>query len=144
MKKISLFLPALCAGMLSFGQVPDSITTRFNTAHPGVSQVEWKTTDKGYKVSFIDTMKMEHFIMYDNTGKLHEHRYRLASWDVPATVSGYYTRSYPMEKEYRVWVLIDKWGNRNYYIKRRSEVLYFDKEGKYSRKEKTDEANKNK
>lgn len=95
----------------------------------------WKRQKKNGKAEFSDTtLKNERTVTYDATGNMTISENRDDSQDVkayPPSIADYYTQKYPNEI-FRVLWTKDKIGNKIYYIKRKSDVFWFDQDGKFT------------
>jgi len=115
-------------------QVPGSVSKRFNTDYPSTNST-WTTAGTNYRAEYMDPKtKTGRAVYYDTNGNPVGMERELSRSEYPASINEYYTASYPNE-EYRVWTSDDKTGKRNYFITRKTEVVWFDDKGTYVRKE---------
>lgn len=109
---------------------PPSISNKFITDYPGAAPF-WVMDGPNYKAEYRDTKTQKgKAIVYDGNGNIIRNDNELDRSNYPAGVSDFYLTNYPNE-EPQVWVTEDDMGNRLYYIKRKSEVIWLDKDGKY-------------
>lgn len=110
--------------------VPSTVTNKFNTDNPNV-KADWQTEGDHYTAQYMDeTNHMNKTVVYDKSGNVVRTDMEINKSTYPATITDYYTKNYPTE-EYKVWSSIDNNGNTTYYTKRKSETLWFDKNGSY-------------
>ena len=109
---------------------PSSISNKFNTDYPEAAP-SWVMDGPNYKAEYKDKKTNKgKAIVYDGNGNIIRNDNELDRSNYPAGVSDFYLTNYPNE-EPQVWVTEDDMGNRLYYIKRKSEVIWLDKDGKY-------------
>jgi hypothetical protein len=109
---------------------PSSISNKFSTDYPEAAPA-WVMDGPNYKAEYRDKKTNKgKAIVYDGNGNIIRNDNELDRSNYPAGVSDFYLTNYPNE-EPQVWVTEDEMGNRLYYIKRKSEVIWLDKDGKY-------------
>ncbi len=109
---------------------PSSISNKFSTDYPEAAPA-WVMDGPNYKAEYRDKKTNKgKAIVYDGNGNIIRNDNELDRSNYPAGVSDFYLTNYPNE-EPQVWVTEDDMGNRLYYIKRKSEVIWLDKDGKY-------------
>jgi hypothetical protein len=112
----------------------DSTAPTVNTEDP-MNEASWKRSGKNARTEFTDsTLKEERTVTYDATGNMvisdnsGDSQNNTAN---PPSIAEFYTQKYPNEKIRVLWGN-DKTGNKIYYINRKSEVFWFDQEGKFT------------
>ncbi|MFL5754034.1 MAG: PepSY-like domain-containing protein [Bacteroidia bacterium] len=138
MKKLwmSLFLIPAATYVMRAQQVPDSISQRFKTDYPNVTNPTWRWEDNNYRVNYWDETNTEHNLIYDKAGRLSKSQYQVGADQVPPELMNYYNKNYPDRKDYKVWLEQDNTGKKTYYVPGNNETLYFDQMGNYSGREK--------
>lgn len=129
---------ALCCGLISctiLAQVPDSISNKFKSSYPNVKNAQWKTDKNLYTASYRDSMNFENRVIYDKTGKFQMNQRQISSTTAPKPVNDYYQANYPKETDYFIWRQDDYNGMQQFFIERQNEILYFDENGKFLKKE---------
>ncbi|MES2679764.1 MAG: hypothetical protein V4635_07770 [Bacteroidota bacterium] len=112
----------------------DTTAPAVNTEDP-MNEASWKRSKKNARAEFTDsTLKKDRTVTYDATGNMvisdnsddtqNNNAY-------PPSIAEYYTQKYPNES-YKVLWGKDKSGNKIYYINRKSEVFWFDQDGKFT------------
>ncbi|MBA2407382.1 MAG: hypothetical protein H0V65_05255 [Chitinophagales bacterium] len=119
----------------SRAQVPDKVREAFRSNHPNATGVDWNSEAK-YKVNFKDQDNQQHTIVYDENAKIIRREHEVEKGNIPRPVSAYYLKNYPNEKEYKVWAVEDDNGGTIYYSRSQDRMLYFDKDGNFTREEK--------
>lgn len=118
-------------------QTPSLITNHFNVDYPN-NTATWYMDGTNYRGEYIDSKtNMGRVAIYDKNGVRIGTEEQLSTGTYPATISDYYTKTYPNETDYQVWSSNDGLGNTTYYTNRKSETIWFDKTGKYKSKNKT-------
>ena len=114
-------------------QIPGVVSKRFSTDYPNMNST-WSTSGTNYRAEYMDSnSKMGRAILYDKSGNPIGMEQELGKGEYPASINDYYTVSYPNE-QYRVWTSNGTDGKRNYFVTRKSEVIWFDDKGTYTRK----------
>lgn len=112
-------------------QVPDNVSSKFSTQYPTATPT-WKLDGNNYSAWYTDPQtKMQSMVVYDKDGNLVRRENELDAMNYPSTINDYYTKTYPTEKDYKVWSSEDATGNRTYYTKRKGQMIWFDKDGNY-------------
>jgi hypothetical protein len=94
----------------------------------------WSTEGKNYKVRYVDTETMHaHKIIYDRHGMVLRSENEVDLEQCPARLRRYYFSKYPNEN-IKVWLYEENSGDRRYYFKRRSKIVWFDEEGNILKK----------
>jgi hypothetical protein len=139
MKKFILIMLISAIGMIGFAQVskiPQNVQSQFSTSYPNVSTTEWKVEGSNYNVRFFDQMNRQQVVVYNNDAKVIRREAEIERSRIPVTISDYYRKTYPAEKNYTIWSVTDDRGNITYYSPYNDQYLYFDKQGKFLRQEK--------
>ena len=138
MKKVILSLSLICFSLtLMFAQVPDKVQMTFKEKYPDATVVKWDADGDRYKVLFTDKERVQNVVVFDRDGKIVRREMEVANVaNHPRPIVEYYTKNYPGDKTQRVWVITDESGNKTYYIPREDKIIYFDKDGKFTREEK--------
>jgi hypothetical protein len=109
---------------------PSSISNKFNTDYPDALPA-WESDGTTYRAQYKDKItKRDRALVYDGNGNIIRTDNEMDRNAFPAGVSDYYKFNYPNE-EPQVFVTEDNMGNRQYFIKRNSGMIWFDKNGKY-------------
>ncbi|HOZ86475.1 MAG TPA: hypothetical protein PL029_01895 [Bacteroidia bacterium] len=112
----------------------DTTAPAVNTEDP-MNEASWKRNRKNARAEFTDsTLKEERTVTYDATGNMVISDNSGDSQNnnaYPPSIAEFYTQKYPNEK-FRVLWGKDKTGNKIYYINRKSEVFWFDQDGKFT------------
>lgn len=114
-------------------KVPGTVNQRFSTDYPDMKP-NWSASGTNYRAEYTDTdSKLGRAVLYDQNGNPVGKELELSPTEYPKTITEYYTATYPNE-EYRVWSTEDMTGKRNYFVTRKSEVIWFDDKGVYKTK----------
>lgn len=117
-------------------QTPVLISTHFNVDYPN-NNATWYNDGTNYRAEYMDAKtNMGKAVTYDKNGVRIGTEEQWSSGTYPSTISEYYTKTYPNESDYQVWSTNDGLGNTTYYTNRKSETIWFDKNGKYKSKTK--------
>jgi hypothetical protein len=109
---------------------PKPVQSRFTTDYPNISPT-WGAQGMNYTAQYTDQSSNQHrMVVYDRNGNVLSTDAEVDNTVYPVAISDYYTKNFPNEK-YVVWSSQDGNGNINYYSKRKTEVLWFDKSGAY-------------
>ncbi len=119
----------------SRAQVPDKVREAFKSKYPNVTIVDWNSEAR-YQVTFKDEHNHRHVVVYDENAKVIRKEREVERGSIPRPVSAYYLKNYPNEKEYMVWAVEEENGGTVYYSRYQDRVLYFDKDGNFTREEK--------
>lgn len=131
---ISVMLTVISLGAL-WAQAPENVQKAFKTAHPEANVIEWKMVGDKYKVTYTDSKNLQHNILYTEEAKVYSSENELASESFPATIKEYYLKNFPDEKGYKVWEVENEAGTKTYYSPVKDAVIFFDKDGKFIRRE---------
>ncbi|MGB3076563.1 MAG: hypothetical protein WBB36_14640 [Chitinophagales bacterium] len=136
MKKQCLFMLVMAFGLtVAVAQTPGTVISRFKTDYPAANAVEWKADADRYKVTFTDEQNLHHMLIYDKAGKVYGRESELAEANVPASINEYIIKNYPKETGARVWLTENEAGLKSYYTPIDDAVLFFDKDGKFVRRD---------
>ncbi|MEO6167256.1 MAG: PepSY-like domain-containing protein [Chitinophagales bacterium] len=136
MKKYLLSIMVVAISIsLTLAQTPATIVTKFKTDYPEANAVEWKSDGELFTVTFTDRENMHHMIVYDEKGVIRSRESEVNDANVPSSIKEYYSSNYPQQKGSRVWLSENEAGNKVYYSPIDDAVLFFDKDGKFSRQE---------
>ncbi|MEP7128115.1 MAG: PepSY-like domain-containing protein [Chitinophagales bacterium] len=136
MKMQFLFMLVIAFGLsVALAQTPETVILRFKTDYPAASTVEWKVDADRYKVTFTDQHNLHHMLIYDKDGKVYGRESELAEASVPASINEYFIKNFPNEKGARVWLTENEAGIKSYYTPIDDAVLFFDKDGKFVRRD---------
>ncbi len=114
-------------------QVPADVSKRFGTEYPDMRST-WSMSGANYRAEYMDTQtRMGRAIVYDKMGNPVGKESEVATGQFPVTITEYYNTSFPNET-YKVWSSEEQTGNRNYFVTRKSEIIWFDDKGNYTRK----------
>ncbi len=114
-------------------QPPGAVTKRFNTDYPNMRS-SWTMSGRNYRAEYADAnTRLGRAVIYDETGAPVGMEREIAKGEYPVTINEYYSTTYPNET-YRVWTIDDNAVKRNYFVTRKSEVIWFDDKGNYTRK----------
>lgn len=116
-------------------QAPDNLVSKFKADYPKANAVEWKMESDRYKVTFTDPQNLHHTIVYDKNGRVYTRESELDEASVPSSVREYYANNFPEQVGTRVWLSENEGGTKMYYTPVDDAVLFFDKDGKFTRKE---------
>lgn len=117
-------------------QTPTLITSHFNIDYPN-NTATWYQDGSNYRAEYMDSKTtMGRSVTYDKNGVRIGTEEQLSTGNFPSGISDYYTKKYPTESDYQVWSSNDGLGNTIYYTNRKSETIWFDKNGKYKSKTK--------
>src|SRR3954471_2149892 len=109
---------------------PDNILEKFNKEYPGIT-ASWRMDGQNFKAEFVDPNTLKgNSIVYDKAGNVVRRENEMENASYPESINQYYIKHFPGEK-FKTWSSQDDKGERSYYIKRNSETVWFDKEGKY-------------
>ncbi len=109
---------------------PPEITKKFNTNYPNIDAT-WQMDNNNYAANYKDEgTKMGRTIVYDKNGNIVRSDNEISNDVYPIGISDYYKKNYPNET-YKVWSSQDNNGNKTYYSKSKTDVIWFDKNGKY-------------
>jgi len=113
-------------------EVPPAVSKMFDTDYPNTKST-WTMAGSGYRSEYMDpNTKLSRAVIYDADGNLIGNERELGQGEYPATINKYYSTSYPNE-EYRVWIREEPAGTKNYFVTRKTEVIWFDDKGNYTR-----------
>jgi hypothetical protein len=111
-------------------QLPTFIEEKFKKEYPNITPT-WHVDEKLYIAEFTDTNVFKGMrIAYDRNGRVVRRESEMENASYPASINDYYVKNYPGEK-FKTWRSRDAKGIQRYCIKRDSDVLWFDNEGKY-------------
>jgi hypothetical protein len=135
MKKL---ISAICICLFStvlFAQVPDSISNKFKSSYPNAQNAQWKMDKNLYTATYKDSMNMENRVIYDKSGAFQMNQRQVNNNTAPKTIGEYYKKNYPKEADYHIWQQEDYNGMKQFFIERKNEILYFDDNGKFTKKD---------
>jgi hypothetical protein len=139
MKKIIFSLMLMIIGTtFLFAQAPERVQTTFKTKYPDAQGTTWITVGGNYQATYMDKNGVHNVVVFNNDGSIVRTESEMNMKEYPTTVTTYYEKNYPDEKNYHVWVVTDADGNKTYYIpsEHKGVRYYFDKTGNYLRQEK--------
>lgn len=113
-------------------QTPSSVNSRYSTDYPNTTPA-WSMDGSDYRADYNDGTN--HSVVYDKSGNRLSTDNEMREGAYPAGINDYYKTNYPSET-YTVWSSQDKSGETSYYVKRKTEKVWFDKNGKYKSKTK--------
>ena len=133
MKKFVLF-SFLLFGMSAMAQVvipPHHTQDAFKQSHPDANRLVWTMENGNYKATYYDQSKKMRNTIFDANDVVLRNEYELPTSDVPAIIADYYAKSKDGQTaEYRVFMVVDKDGNKSYYTIQNEVVTTFDQDGK--------------
>lgn len=109
---------------------PDSVEESFIKKHPNVIP-NWSKDQENFKATYEDPLShTEALIIYNSKGETIRSEYEIEIPKYPRLISEYYSKNYPKEK-FKLWSSIDKDGNKLYFIYRKKNIFWFDKDGNH-------------
>jgi hypothetical protein len=94
----------------------------------------WGMEGKHYTVRYIDPeTALGHKLVYDKHGTIVRSENEMALSECPQNLLEYYVRNYP-DEQLRVWSYEENSGDRRYFIRHNTRIVWFDKEGRYMRR----------
>jgi hypothetical protein len=130
----------LCAGaFLSFSllnaqnlvdqqDIPSGVKDKFNKEHPGVPAT-WTKDGENLKVNYVDPDSNKgQVLVYDHNGSVLRRESELDNATYPPKINDYFISHYPGEK-FKTWASEDPAGVKTFFIDRKSEIIWFDREG---------------
>ncbi|MBK5286822.1 MAG: PepSY-like domain-containing protein [Bacteroidia bacterium] len=141
MKKLFLLLAIAGLMMQATAQklmtkdVPAAVASAFNTAHPTVTDVEWRQTGANYEAEY-DANKTDVYVTYDASGTLINTAVKISGSDIPANAMGYVKANYKEDEIRDASKITDVNGKVTYSGKVKGERLFFDSNGNFIRAEK--------
>jgi hypothetical protein len=110
---------------------PAVVTNKFQTDYPNIN-ADWRMDEDNYAAEYRDpATNMGRILVYDRNANLIRTDNEMKE-GYPDMIGNYYTKTYPNE-DYKVWSSKDGKGNITYYSNRNDDVLWFDKNGKYTK-----------
>ena len=116
-------------------KVPESIQTKFKNSYTEASAVNWQQVSDKYKVLFTDSHNLHHTLVYTKDGKVFSRESELDEKSVPQAIKDYFVKNLSQEETYRVWKIEDESGKVSFYAPVKEGVIFFDKDGKFDRRE---------
>ena len=108
--------------------MPNEVKDKFTKEHPGVPST-WKKDGENYKVDYIDPESNRgQVIVYDRNGSVLRREVELENASYPPKINDYFISHYPGEK-FKTWSSEDPAGVKTFFIDRKSEIIWFDREG---------------
>jgi hypothetical protein len=110
--------------------VPDIVRNKFNREHPNVKPT-WQIVGDNYVAEYIDeTTETKRLIAFDDDSNVMRRDKEVDEKNYPKAIKNYFSKHYPNEN-YTIWYSEDNSGNKIYYSKQKSIIIWFDKDGKF-------------
>ena len=133
MKKIFTTATLTLGVLLLFAQsqisVPVPVKQNFKDAHPMHDFLTWEMEGANYKAKSTDPQGIHHINVYDAGGNLLRSEHEVADPEVPETINNYFTKNYPPNTKYTVW-MTESAGTHGYFLEYNGQIIRFDSQGK--------------
>ncbi|HQV99549.1 MAG: hypothetical protein KBF92_01290 [Bacteroidia bacterium] len=132
MKKVilALFVLIISTGtLIAQTQIPHHVMDAFKQTHPFANYATWTTEGVNFKVSYFDDSKMQNFKVYDSNDQVISHTYEVIGNVIPAEITAHYQKMNAIDGSYKVWIVVDKNGNKSYSADYNNVITNFDKSG---------------
>jgi hypothetical protein len=95
----------------------------------------WGMEKRNYTVRYNDPVtSLGHKLVYNRQGIILHSEKEMPLTECPASLVEYYIRNFP-DVHLRIWSYENNKGDKKYYFRLHSRIIWFDKEGNYMKRE---------